>query len=129
MATFLHHYGAENVANLSTVRECGIARGTVYNYIDRVTQAIRELRDDYVKWPTGDRLAEVKKDFGAFGFKNCIGALDGTTMQLAVAPSKHRMSYRCRHKYWAVRIPSFLDCMAYPRAHAHADHNARCRVQ
>lgn len=80
----------------------------MYEYVDQVTEAVRELRDEYVKWPSGERLAEVKKTFGMMGFKNAIGALDGTTMQLANAPSAHCILYRCCYKYWAVSCQIFV---------------------
>jgi hypothetical protein len=94
-AVSLHHFGASNQHHVTTAHENGVGAGTVYLYVDCVTRALRELRDRFIKWPSGERLREVKYGFGDVEFPGAIGAADGTLFHLVEVPPKNGIYYYC----------------------------------
>ena len=104
LAVFLRHYGAIGGRHhIDTARDCGVAQGSVYEYIDRVIIAIRSHRRRFLHWPRGDELEDIKDMFAEMGFPNCIGAIDGSLIKLTTIPLENSIVYYCRKKTYAVR--------------------------
>lgn len=115
LAVFLHHFGAPNRNHLGTARECHVAAGSVYLYVDRVITAISTLRNQYVAWPrkSDERLHEVKSSFQEMGFPGCVGLIDGCLMELAFVPKEDPMIYYCRKKFYGVNCQlALLRCVS-----------------
>ena len=105
LATYLHHHGGMNCNHLDTIWECGVSMGSYFNYIDRVTLAIHQLRSDYVQWPQDERQQKIWQEFGGKGFPGAIGVADGCMMRLAEAPQRDMIAYYTRKKCYRVSRP------------------------
>eukprot|EP00977_Amphora_coffeiformis_P014162 scaffold3890_cov159-Amphora_coffeaeformis.AAC.2 len=89
LMTLLKFLGSEGTASsnpdLRNVFNTG--HGTNLLYVRRAVQALRNIRNAFVKWPT----EEEGKDIAAAileksGLPNCVGIIDGTLFHLAFAP-------------------------------------------
>src|SRR5205807_2412864 len=67
----------------------GLGEGTVSLFSNRVLQAILNLREEYIQWPTSSQGDQIKERI-AYGskqvFQDCIGFIDGTFVNLKYAP-------------------------------------------
>jgi hypothetical protein len=65
----------------------GIGRGTCILYINRVTKAICDLRNHYIKWPDEEERSKIEAVIeNKFNIPNCVGMMDGTLFPLAFEP-------------------------------------------
>jgi hypothetical protein len=103
LAVFLRHYGNVNQHHINTARDCGVSQGSVFLYIDRVITALRSLGRKRVCWPEGDARDEIKAAYADTGFPGCLGAIDGSLIQLAFIPEENPIVYYCRKKFYGVR--------------------------
>ncbi|GES96432.1 putative nuclease HARBI1 [Rhizophagus clarus] len=72
----------------------GISEGTVYLYCKRVKIAILLLKNELVKWPTGELRRMVYLEFNNIsGFINVIEVIDSTHIILGIAPLKQPKIY------------------------------------
>lgn len=100
LAAFLIRMGGELAIKTSDVT--GIAEGTLFIYCNRVSKAIRRLRDDHISWPSQERRINIKEAMGEGGFGGCIGICDGSLIRLHTKPVESGESYWCRKKMYAV---------------------------
>jgi hypothetical protein len=113
LATFLLCYGHRGSDAFQVMHKLGIGQGSVYNYCRRVVRAIRELRDEYVGWPSEERKEEIKRAiFERSGFRECLGSGDGTHIQLTARPTKNPVEYMNRKKDLSVR---HAHCLIFTR--------------
>ncbi|KAK3730977.1 hypothetical protein QZH41_020371 [Actinostola sp. cb2023] len=74
--------------------------------IHRVSEALVDLRQDYIKWPTANEMDEIKTNFEAIGgfpgFPRIIGVIDCTRIGIR-AHSKHPEAYVNRKKFHSLR--------------------------
>lgn len=105
LAVFLTHVSSPAHHTLATALDTDAAQGSVFNYVTRVTEAIRSLRRTFVRWPEGERRAEVKAAFGEKGFPDALGVVDGCLIHLVDIPHEHGMNYWTRKKFPGVSIP------------------------
>lgn len=103
LAVFLRHYAHKDEHHLNTARECNVAAGTVFLYVDRVTRAIQSHRGHFVRMGDNTRRNEVCAAFNELGFEHAMGAADGSLIRLSQVPVKDGMYYYCRKKFYAVR--------------------------
>ena len=103
-ATFMRFFGSPANHHLNVARDCGISAGSVFGYVARVVKALRQLRTQAVKWPTGERLEDIKTAFRDMGFSEAIGAIDGSLIRFVNPPAKHGIYYYCRKKFYGVRF-------------------------
>ena len=101
LATFLCRVGSTSAIKTSTVM--GIAEGTVFLYVDRVSKALRRRREDHLAWP-GEERRQFLSDRGAeYGFPGYIGSGDGCLIRLERRPSaKNPWAYYCRKQFYSV---------------------------
>jgi hypothetical protein len=73
----------------STCCYLGIAHGTVPMCVKRLSTAILDLYDTYLKWPSAEERRQIAMDL-----PGCIGLLDGTHLELKSKPSwRHEILY------------------------------------
>lgn len=89
LMTTLKALGSEGTAssnpNLRDVFSMG--RGTSLFYVRRVVQALRNLKEEYVKWPNREeRKVIARRIEDKCGLPNCVGIIDGTLFPLAFRP-------------------------------------------
>jgi hypothetical protein len=113
VALFLRHCSRTNAHHLDGAREIGVGSGTTYLCLDRVSSALRDLRHEYIRWPTGSRRIDIKAAFQDVGFPGAIGAVDGMLVQLAQTPPKDGMYYYCRKKFYGVNVQATVDHDGY----------------
>ncbi|CAH7667792.1 hypothetical protein PPACK8108_LOCUS2216 [Phakopsora pachyrhizi] len=65
----------------------GVGEGTVVLYTKRVIQAIHNLKDYKVKWPSKEERKESSQVMQLEGFPNCVGFVDGTSLPLSQKPA------------------------------------------
>lgn len=103
LAAFLLRYAAEGSDAIGVSNKLGIGEGTVYNYCKRVTRALRKIGLTVLSWGNSARHQETANFIEQnYGFKNCIGIVDGSLIRLSEVPMEHGQAYWCRKKFPAV---------------------------
>lgn len=70
-----------------------------------MTAALRQLRDQYLGWPTPDRKEVIKADiYAASGFRGCIGSGDGSLIRFTEPPALVGHAYVSRKKFVGVSL-------------------------
>src|SRR5262249_11434065 len=70
-------------------RDFGFVQGTIANFTERFLDAFDDCFPDVIKWPMGNRVAEVAAGFanrlarGPIYIDNVIGAIDGSLFKIA----------------------------------------------
>ncbi|GJF00846.1 DDE superfamily endonuclease [Phanerochaete sordida] len=106
-ACFLCRMGAET--GLKTAAFCGVAEGAVYDYSDRVVQAIRRKRSELLGWPGAERRDHISAQMAEAGFPGCLGSCDGTYFRLADKPGENGYAYWCHKKFYALVLQAVVD--------------------
>jgi hypothetical protein len=76
--------GANNAGQRNTF---GIGYGTALNYRRRVTDALRSLSDQFIRWPDAEERHSISQQIRSkYDFPHCVGIADGTLFPLAFAP-------------------------------------------
>ena len=98
------HYS--NVASVLLVAQrFGFSPGTVINATRRVMSDILRWEAEVMRWPTAiERQACARESEERYGFKGCVGAVDGTNIQFANAPSFDPWCFLERHKRYSVNV-------------------------
>jgi len=99
LAVFLHRIGGKsNIFEICS--RFGISEGTVILYINRIIKTIISKKSLFVQWPKGEQRKLVHEGFQSIGgFKNIIGAIDGTHLILNDKPSNTPESYFNRKNF------------------------------
>lgn len=100
LAAFLCHAGS--MGGIRCAGVTGISEGTVYLYIDRISKALRNRRNQFLCWPNTRRRQQLKEEMEGWGFPGCIGIADGTLFRLHDKPKHDGFSFFCRKKFYAV---------------------------
>ena len=103
LATFLGYVGGES--GIKTALGMSIAEGTVWLYITRVSHALRQLRDTFIRWPDYQQRDVISDIYELHGFPGCLGACDGSYFRAAMRPQKNGLAYYCRKGFYAVCSP------------------------
>ena len=78
-------------------------QGTVSDYIFRCTEAINSLEDKFIFWPDECGRKDISNRMLAkYGFKNCVGIIDGTLLFLDNKPTENGEDYMTRKGGYAV---------------------------
>ena len=112
LLVFLYRVGREGSAggDATVATFIGIGKGSVKNYVRRVTKALVRLKDDVVVWPRGEEKDNLKTRMKVnFGFQKCIGIIDGTLIPLARRPTEYGDSYFCRKQCYAINVQIVCD--------------------
>ena len=88
----------------------GVDKGTACVIVNDVCQAIvKVLLSKYVKFPSGEEIAEVVSGFvSRYGFPQYIGAVDGTHIPI-LAPEECANAYYNRKGYHSIIIQAVAD--------------------
>ena len=106
LACFLMRYSVRGGDSLHAAKQLGIGLGTVFLYCRRVARALREIGLEILTWGNDERHKEVSEYiFEHFGFRDCIGIVDGSLIRLTKSPKVMGLVYYCRKKYPAVSQP------------------------
>lgn len=101
LAAFLIRFGGENSVRMAD--NLGIAEGTGYLYVQRVSKAFRNIRRDHLSWPGLARRDFLSQAMAPYGFPGCIGILDGSLIRLTDKPrGQSGFAYYSRKKFYAV---------------------------
>ncbi|KAK2464094.1 hypothetical protein APHAL10511_003881 [Amanita phalloides] len=97
LACFLIRYGFQGSDSLQPAYDLGMG-------------ALRQLGPTTISWGDKDRQ-KVVSDYilEHFGFPDCLGALDGTLIQLTSAPKDNGRTYYCRKKFPAINVQAIVD--------------------
>ena len=83
----------------------GISQGTVRNYIKNVQTALVNLKDHLIQWPQEEERQNISNRIHRkYGFPNCIGLMDGTTLPLQLKPKTNGEDYYTRKGFYAVHV-------------------------
>lgn len=80
-----------------------IGKATALRTIRRVVKALVSLGPNFITWPSGDNLENVKAGFNDMGFPDTIGAIDGMYIPIP-KPKEHGLSYICRKGFSCVTL-------------------------
>ncbi|KAL9962111.1 hypothetical protein ACROYT_G031184 [Oculina patagonica] len=94
--------GTREIADRFNVTYSSVSRTVV-----RVMKAVCELKNQYIRWPNGNEINEVKADFGDT-FPGVIGAIDGTLIHIR-CPSENKEAYNCRKRFHALNVQVVCD--------------------
>lgn len=112
LLVFLYRVGREgsSASDSAIATFFGIGKGSVKNYVRRVTKALNNLKSDVIKWPSGDDRQNLKTRIKVnYGFQKCIGIIDGTLIILDRRPTKYGDSYFCRKQCYAINVQVICD--------------------
>ena len=87
----------------------GIAKGSVTNYVRRCVSAFLEMKEDNVYWPDKIEREEMRKRMSVFGFRHCVGIIDGTLIALAFRPEAYHECYFSRKSMYALNVMIVCD--------------------
>ncbi|KAI0658943.1 hypothetical protein C8Q70DRAFT_934053 [Cubamyces menziesii] len=105
LACFLMRYSVRGGDSLHAAKQLGIGLGTVFLYCRRVARALREIGLEILTWGNDERHKEVSEYiFEHFGFRDCIGIVDGSLIRLTKSPKVMGLVYYCRKKYPAAVV-------------------------
>jgi len=87
----------------------GVANSVVHSNYVVVTEALRELSEKFVKWPTTAGRARTKNACRRkAGFPGVIGMMDGSLIKVT-APCVQREQYFDRHHSYSINILAVCD--------------------
>ena len=115
LMTFLKYVGTEGTdGSYAKIGDLlGISPGSVNNYMKRTTKGLMEIRHDIIKWPDAEERCQISNRMVVkYGFKDCVGATDGTLFPLEYKPSHNGEEYFTRKGSYAVHGLLFVDDMA-----------------
>ncbi|KAJ7577117.1 hypothetical protein C8J56DRAFT_899213 [Mycena floridula] len=99
LATFLIRYGRRGSDVFDISAKMGFSHGSVYNYCKRISRAIRQLRSQYLGWPSDEMKTVISMQIEQMsGFPKCIGCIDGSHIPLTQLPFMEGELFRSRKK-------------------------------
>jgi hypothetical protein len=112
LAVALHRLGVHgnggSKGNVSEYFEVG--DGTALLYTERVIEALLSLEDEVIVWPDANERAEHAEFMDIkYGFKGCVGVVDGSCCVLETRPAVSGSDYFCRHKQYGVNVTVVVD--------------------
>ncbi|KAF7362660.1 DDE Tnp4 domain-containing protein [Mycena venus] len=110
LGCFLIRYGSIGSDTIGTAQKLSIGFGTVFLYCRRVTRAIRELRTQFVGWPTAERKTVIRRDIkDRSGFAKCLGAGDGSLIRFCEVPREDGHLFQSRKKFFGTNMQATCD--------------------
>ena len=80
-----------------------IGSGTIASYVARGLNAVAKLRDTFIFWPNHIEACAISKRIETlWGFRHCIGFIDGTLFPFETKPTLHGEDYYSRKGCYAV---------------------------
>ena len=87
----------------------GIAKGSVKNYVRRTVLALLEMEEEVVYWPDASQRKEIRKRLIAYGFRHCVGIIDGTLIILDNRPQAYHECYFSRKSFYSLNVMIICD--------------------
>ena len=89
----------------------GIDIATVSRVVTKVTDALFDLKDQYIKFPTTD--ADIRNTKIGFynlrRFPGVIGCIDGTHIRILSPPKEEELAYVNRKRYHSINVQATCD--------------------
>jgi hypothetical protein len=107
----LHHYGTPP-SRTHNGRHWEISHGTVDLYVQRVNIALLSLQNRYIQWPKPKTPAydyTTNMHRLKYGFPDCLGFVDGSTIPVATKPGMNGERYFTRKKDYALNATIIVD--------------------
>ena len=111
LLVFLYRIGKEGSSGGSGCVSVffGIARGSVTNYVRRCVSAFLEMKDEIINWPDQEERDSMKRRLAAYGFRHCVGIIDGTLIELSFRPQSYHECYFSRKSMYALNVMIICD--------------------
>ncbi|KAJ7581650.1 hypothetical protein C8J56DRAFT_1006004 [Mycena floridula] len=110
LATFLIRYGRRGSDVFDVSAKMGFSHGSVYNYCKRISRAIRQLRTQYLGWPSDEMKMVISTQIEQMsGFPKCIGCIDGSHIPLTQLPFMEGELFRSRKKEIMANVQATTD--------------------
>jgi hypothetical protein len=107
----LHRLGHDG--SLSSYRALSLplatSVGSVVRYTASCVEAIYSLHSHFVRWPSAAEKRTIKDQFGSKFFKDAIGAVDGTMVDLYKAPPLDRDAFSTRKHSFSIGATAVCD--------------------
>jgi hypothetical protein len=89
---------------------CVKSKGTLLNYVKRVTNVILKHDKDCICWPgAAERVQIADRVKSTFHIPNCIGFVDGTLLPFKNKPILSGHEYFCRKGNYSIHALIFCD--------------------
>ncbi|KAK4882485.1 hypothetical protein RN001_005804 [Aquatica leii] len=86
-----------------------ISKSTAWLYVKKVCTLLVDLSGQYICWPTGQKLQQIKETFKERqGFPDVIGAIDGTHIPIS-PPLNEQAAYCNRNRYHSIILQGVCD--------------------
>ena len=82
----------------------GIGKGSVKNYVKICVAALLEIKDEVVYWPDATERKAMRNRLSAYGFRHCVGIIDGTLIILDFRPESYHECYYSRKSFYALNV-------------------------
>ena len=103
LGAFLVRYGHRGSDTLDAAKRLALGHGTVEKYCHRVSKALRQLKTQYLSWPSEvQRLAIALAIENQSGFPKCVGSGDGSLIRFTEAPFEWGTTFMGRKKFFGV---------------------------
>ncbi|CAG2189723.1 HARBI1 [Mytilus edulis] len=87
----------------------GFAKSTVSRVIDRVTDSLVAMKDDFISWPDNQRKNVIRAGFyEKAGFPNVVGCIDGTHIRIT-GPSIDEPAFVNRKGFHSINVQAICD--------------------
>jgi hypothetical protein len=90
-------------------RQLGVPVGSVVRYTRRVANALCAHITRYIKWPTPEEKVVVKQSLGKGNFRDVVGVVDGTMIEIYRAPEFGRDTFATRKSNFAMGATGVCD--------------------
>ena len=111
LLVYLFRIGREgsNGGSLHVSNFFRIGKGSVNNYVRRCVAALDEIKDKVVYWPEAAERKEMRNRLSAYGFRHCVGIIDGTLIILEHRPQAYHECYFSRKSFYALNVMVVCD--------------------
>ena len=87
----------------------GFDKSTVSRVIDRVTDSLVAMKDDFISWPDNQRKNVIRAGFyEKAGFPNVVGCIDGTHIRIT-GPSIDEPAFVNRKGFHSINVQAICD--------------------
>jgi len=107
----LHHYGTPP-SRTHNGRLWEVSHGTVDLYVQHVNTALLSLQKQYIQWPKPKTPAYdymTRMHHLKYGFPDCLGFVDGSTIAVATKPETNGEEYFTWKKDYALNATIIVD--------------------
>ncbi|XP_043690614.1 protein ANTAGONIST OF LIKE HETEROCHROMATIN PROTEIN 1 [Telopea speciosissima] len=88
----------------------GVGQSTVSQVTWRFIEAMEERAKHHLKWPSPDRIEEIKSKFeSAFGLPNCCGAIDATHIVMTLPAVETSSDWSDRANNYSMFLQGIVD--------------------